>query len=327
MRSNEIHTFFMAPIQGATDDIYRTTYAEYFTGIESAIAPFLSTASGSQIRPNAFQRLQPEYNFKMKVIPQLLGNDPDHFMLFVRHLKSLGYKQVNWNLGCPFPVVVRKKKGAGLLPYPEHIDQFLMDVFKDIDIQISVKCRLGYHDTYEILKLMDVFNRYPLSQLVIHPRTGVQQYKGKPDLDAFEKCLTLSRHPVVYSGDLFDQKTFFRMAERFPNQKRWMLGRGVLRNPFLPSMLLHPDTIQKDPIRVFQKFHDRLYERYAERLSGPGHLLNRMKEHWGYWAHGFVEGRKILKSVRRITKTSHYDSVIRSFFKSGIEVKFECDHV
>lgn len=309
-------TFILAPIQGATDDIYRTSYAEFFTGIDYAIAPFVSTASASQIRPNAFRWLQPEYNQKMKVIPQLLGNDPDHFLIFVRHLKTLGYTRVNWNLGCPFPVVVRKKKGAGLLPYPERIDQFLAAIQNELDVDFSVKCRLGYDDPIQIIELMDIFNLYPLTEIIIHPRTGVQQYKGKPDLDTFEHCLSLSRHPVVYSGDIFDPDGFNRLIQRFPNHKRWMLGRGLLMNPFLPSRLLQSNPGSENPIVRFQLFHDRLYQRYAERLSGPGHLLNRMKEHWSYWASGLNRERKILKTIRKIIRKAEYESVVRSFFES-----------
>lgn len=306
----------LAPIQGATDDLFRSTFGDHFDGVDYAVAPFISTSSGDQIRPNAFSGLLPENNQTMRVIPQLMGNNPDHFILFVRHLESLGYKSVNWNLGCPFPVVVNKKKGAGLLPHVGQINSLLDRVLSTVSIELSVKLRLGLDSKTDILDVLSVLNQYPISQIVIHPRTGRQMYKGRVDLDVFERCLELSEHPLVYNGDILDAAEYRVLKKRFASVNCWMIGRGLIRNPFLAELIRGCGTTPYEMQKRFQRFHWDLYNRYSERLSGPSHLLNRMKELWSYFEGSFKDGHKVLKKIQKCRHQAQFEQVLTDFFKS-----------
>ncbi len=178
-------------------------------------APFITTQHGKRIRPSQTRELLPENNSGMPVIPQILSNDPDAFIILAKYLYDMGHETINWNIGCPFPMVANKQRGSGMLPFPDKIDAFLEKTLSAIPNTLSIKTRLGRNDVNEIFQLMPIFNRYPLTEIIIHPRTGRQMYEGKTDLKTFETCLFLSHHPVVYNGDITDIDTFRALSGRF----------------------------------------------------------------------------------------------------------------
>jgi len=255
----------------------------------------------------------PENNAKMPVVPQILSKTADHFIALAKILIDLGYDTINWNLGCPFPRVAQKMRGSGLLPHPERVDAFLEKVLGALPGHISVKARLGRQRPDEIFDLLSVFNRYPIKELIIHPRTGVQMYTGQPDLNTFEKCLAVCRCTVIYNGDINAREDFERLRQRFPTVHTWMIGRGAVSNPFLPGHIKgHP--LGTDSLNRFRQFHDTLFERYALVRSGPAHLVDSMKGYWGYFARSFAKGEMLLKRVHKTQHPDQYRPLVARFF-------------
>jgi tRNA-dihydrouridine synthase B len=304
----------LAPLRGLTGAIFRNTYAELFEGIDRAVAPFLTTIEGARIKPNQLKEVLPENNRGMPVVPQILSKTADNFIRLSRALYDLGYDTVNWNLGCPFPRVARKRRGSGLLPHPELVDAFLEDVFAASPVRISIKARLGRQRPDEIFALLPIFNRYPIEELILHPRTGVQMYMGRPDLDTFEKCLALCRCPLTYNGDIESEADFYRLQTRFPKMTTWMIGRGVLSNPFLPAIIKGLNNDSVNWVERFRQFHDALYERYAQVRHGPAHLVDSMKGYWNYFAASFDKGERVLKLVRKANSPAQYERIVAHFF-------------
>jgi tRNA-dihydrouridine synthase B len=307
---------FLAPLRGLTGAIFRDTYAEFFDGIDSAVAPFLTTIQGSRIKPNQLKELLPENNRRMPVVPQILSKTADKFIVLAKALFDLGYDTVNWNLGCPFPMVARKQRGSGLLPHPDLIEAFLDKTLAAIPNRLTIKTRLGHRHAEEILALLPLFNNYPIAELIIHPRTGVQMYTGRPDVDSFARCLPLSRCPVVYNGDINTCADFETLRGRFPTVSGWMIGRGVLGDPFLPAAIKGLANNDADRIDRFRCFHDTLYERYAQVRHGPAHLVDSMKGYWAYFAAYFPDGERILKQVRKTHSAEHYRELVERFLES-----------
>jgi len=308
---------YLAPMRGFTDSVYRNVFSRYFDGIDLAIAPFISTMRGDKIKPVHIRGLLPEQNQSMPLIPQILSNDADGFIRLAVYLSDLGYKTLNWNLGCPHSMVANKKRGSGLLPFPVQIDAFLDRVMPAIPNRLSIKTRLGRYDADEIFELLPVFNRYPLEEIIIHPRTGVQMYTGKTDLDRFAMCLEISDHPVVYNGDICSRDDFVRLSARFGRISRWMLGRGVLSDPFLPGTIKRGSVVCTDRIGTLKQFHDDLFEQYRELLSGPSHVVQRMKGLWRYTAQPFPDNGKVLKKIYRARDIDSYRQWVEAFFESA----------
>jgi len=307
----------LAPIKGFTEAPYRNAAAAFFKGFDAAMAPFVVTVRGRKYPDAHLKDLLPENNHGWPVVPQILSNHPEGFIKLAGRLHDLGYDTVNWNLGCPFPRVAKKNRGSGLLPHPDKIDTFLDKVISTIPNHLSIKTRIGRFDIAEMEDLLPIFNRYPLAELIIHPRTGVQMYAGDPDLEIFAGCLEISKNPVVYNGDICTVSDFTRLADRFKSIDRWMLGRGALADPFLPGTIKGRVVPDSQKLEIIRQFHDRLFEAYAQVLSGPSHLGDKMKGFWLYLSRSFENGRKVLKKIQKTRKTVHYTEVVNRFFDDG----------
>jgi tRNA-dihydrouridine synthase len=306
-------TLTLAPLRGLTDAIYRNTAARHFQGFDNSIAPFLSTFQGTKIKSAKLRELLPENNQDMPVVPQILAKHADQFVVLADMLFDLGYPTINWNLGCPYPMVANKKRGSGLLPFPAEIDAFLKYI-QQMKGNLSIKTRIGRHTPDEIKTLLEIFNRYPLTELIIHPRLGVQMYKGHPDLDTFSYCLNHSAHPITYNGDINTIKDYNRLKKQFPDVTNWMIGRGALANPFLAEQIKNI-LAEKNQILRLNKFHADLFNQYHKRLHGSGHLLGRMKGVWYYLADRLINPKKSLKKIQKTRTVDHYQKMVTTLFQ------------
>jgi len=310
---------YLAPLRGFTDYIFRNTFTRYFNGFDAAVTPFISTMETIRAKPSHLKDVLPENNSSMSIVPQIIGNNPDNFVPLARQLFDLGYTSINWNLGCPFPMVTKKQRGSGLLPFPEKIDHFLEKTLSAIPNRLTIKTRLGRRDSEEIIQLMPVFNRYPLQEIIIHPRTAKQMYDGEPDLDAFERCIEMTHHRVVYNGDITDLATFRRFSARFRATDRWMIGRAAVANPFLPAIIKDGKDDFINKVEPFRQFYEELFGHYQQVFSGPGHLLERMKGFWTYFSQSFKDGPKIRKKVHRTLKLQRYLEIVERFFEEDAQ--------
>jgi tRNA-dihydrouridine synthase len=308
-------TLYLAPLHGVTDRIFRNAYVNNFEGFDLAVAPFIATTQIDKEKKVVFSELQPQDNRRIRTIPQILSKDPPRFCELAQGLFELGYDSINWNLGCPYPMVARKGRGAGMLPHPQLIDQLLDYCLPRLKPKLSIKLRLGLIAPDEIDRVLPVLNRYPLQEIIIHPRTARQMYTGTVDLDAFERCLSLSTHPVVYNGDITSAAVYRHLARRFASVNGWMIGRGALSNPFLPAEIkgLAVPTQEQKLARLF-KYHQQMYEEYLKVYRSPRHFVDKMKSFWGYLADGFENSHKIRKRIRKVQNMPHYlDEVDRLF--------------
>ncbi len=304
----------LAPIRGITDCYFRTLFNQYFPGFDSSVAPFINPQRHSSFQPKQLKDLLPEHNQALKVVPQLLHTNGDDFLFLADRLHELGYKEVNWNLGCPAPMVTKKNRGSGLLPFPEQIIAFLDHVLPRLPMAMSIKTRLGYEDKNELLSLLPRLNSYPLTEIIIHPRLGRQLYKGKTDRETFRLCLAVSDHFIVYNGDITTTEEFTGLQQQFPEIRKWMIGRGALANPFLAGKIKKTDISEKSITLL--SFHNELYSCYRELLSGQAHLLGRMKQLWVYLSTFFPPEKKAWKQIKKCRTEEKYQQVVAELFKT-----------
>lgn len=315
-------TLIMAPLQGFTDVTYRTVYTRHFSGIDEAVAPFISTMGQQRLKPSRIRDVDPELNQGLYLVPQILGNVAEDFMFLADHLFGMGYTRVNWNLGCPHSKIAKKQRGSGLLLYPEKIDTLLTKIIPGMAPSLSVKIRLGRRNKDEINDLLTVFDRHEVDEIILHPRTGEQMYTGTSDLDAFDRARQASRHTFVYNGDIVDMNAYRRVRERLPGIGRIMIGRGLLSNPFLPEQIKGRDPgSQERQLERLRDFHDHLVKDYAGIFSGPGHLIGRMKGFWSYLGPSFDRSKKPLKKILKAQTLSAYTDQTAAFFDLGLPFK------
>ncbi len=305
----------LAPIRGITDCHFRTLFQKHFPGFDSAIAPFITPQRYSSYKPKQLKDLLPDVNQNLPIIPQLLNTDTEDFLFLAHRLAELGYKEINWNLGCPAPMVTHKHRGSGLLPFPEKILDFLDQVLPTLPVKLSIKTRLGYANKQELLRLLPRLDDYPITEIIIHGRLGKQLYRGNSDPRAFARCLEQSRHSIVYNGDINSVEKLLNLQEQFPQLEKWMIGRAALANPFLVGDIKGlPDNSRSERI---QCFHYELFHCYKELLSGPSHLLGRMKQLWLYLSFSFPPQAKSWKKIKKCNTETHYWTTVDDLFKKN----------
>ena len=307
---------YMAPIRGITNCIYRNVYSRFFNGYDFCIMPFINNTTGKR---STLRDIFPERNdVNFELIPQILDKRPKDFIVLANSLFEMGYKTVNWNLGCPLGMIRKKKKGSGMLPYYNDILKFLNEVIPKVPNTVSIKVRLGSEDNKDLSRLLPHLNDLPLKEIIIHPRTGKQLYSGTVDLSLFEENLNLTEHEVVYSGDIDSFEKYRTLRKRFPSVNRWMIGRSGITNPFLPEQINKMENKSSDTkIERFRAFHSALLKAYQEELSGQAHLIGKMKEMWKYWKNAFEGGDHLFLEISRTKNIKKYLDTSERFFSKN----------
>ncbi len=303
--------YYFAPLEGITGNLYRNIHHQHFNGVDAYFAPFISTSHSTDKRRKEMRDILPENNPGLELVPQLLSNNGELFLEYQEAIADLGYTEVNLNLGCPSKTVVTKHRGSGFLEDLDVLHSFFETIFSKNKIDISVKTRTGLHNSDDFLKLMDIYNEYPIKELTIHPRTQKDLYGGKPDMELFRAGYEISKNPVCYNGDLCTVEEVHKIEEEFPKLSSIMLGRGLLKNPGLIGELKGQSPAD---LRQLRAFHDALQKGYTERLSGDKPVLFKMKEFWAYLGQSYPEKEKTLKKIRKCQRLSDYDGLAREIF-------------
>ncbi|WBX74618.1 tRNA-dihydrouridine synthase family protein [Tenacibaculum pacificus] len=310
-------TLLSSPLQGFTDFRFRNAQHKYFGGIDTYYAPYIRL-NGKMIIKSSYKRdLLPENNDTLTVIPQVITNDPDEFLFVAKYVQSLGYKELNWNLGCPYPMVTKSGMGSGLICNPAKIDEVLHKAHNESDILVSMKMRMGYENSEEILNSFPILDKYPLKNVAIHARIGKQLYKGGVDLDAFQKCIDVAKHQLYYNGDITNVAGFKAMQERFPSISHFMIGRGLIADPFLPQMIKDNTTeYPEDRWQRFEAFHNEIYQQYDEALSGPTPIKMKMLGFWEYFSKSFDNPQKTYKQIKKAGNQKKYQIAVKEILSN-----------
>ena len=305
--------YYFAPLEGNTGYVYRNAHHRFFPGIDKYYTPFVAPNHTLHFKTKEKEDVDPANNAGVPLVPQILSNNVEETLWAIRELAELGYGEINLNIGCPVPTIARKKKGSGLLKYTDLLDAYLEGVFEcalsgSAGIRISVKTRLGTDSTEEAEGLIELYNRYPISELTVHPRSQKDLYRGEPDLEAFRLVLGRSRNPIVFNGNLFSAEPVRCFQAMFPQVDSVMIGRGLLADPALVRVCRGGEPLTVSELRAF---HDALYEGYRETLPGSAVVIGRMKEFWHYTGTLFPEGARALKEIRKARDPGSYEAAVR----------------
>lgn len=294
---------YFAPMEGITGYLFRNAFHEFFSGADKYYTPFLSPKQTGCLKSKELQDILPEHNQGIILVPQILTNHADAFIHIAKELKGYGYEEVNLNLGCPSGTVVAKKKGAGFLSEPKQLEQFLEEIFAKQETKISIKTRIGKDSPEEFEELLEIYNKFPLCELIIHPRIQKDQYNNQPNLEVFRSAVDKCIFPVCYNGDICTVLDYQNVIERFPEIHAVMIGRGIVSNPGLFGEIRAESPITKDQLMCF---HKTLCEEYQKVMSGDKNVLFKMKEIWYYLSYLFPDSEKVFKRIKKINTMRDY---------------------
>lgn len=304
--------FYFAPMEGMTGYVYRNAHHIFFDHIDKYFSPFIAANQSERFTTRELNDILPENNRGIVLIPQMLTNQAADFIHTAGKLKQLGYNEINLNLGCPSATVVSKNRGSGFLSKTVDLDAFLDEIFTKATTKISIKTRIGKTDPEEFYELMEIFNKYPMEELIIHPRIQKDFYKNTPNLKIFREALAVSKNPVCYNGDLFAAREYEAFTADFPGVDTVMIGRGLITNPGLIADIKNKIRLDK---QLLKDFHDKIYEDYKKVLSGDKNVLYKMKELWIYMILMFPDHAKHIKKIKKSERLCDYDEAVASLFR------------
>lgn len=301
--------YYFAPLEGLTDITYRRLHHQYFGGPDRYYTPFFSPTVHRALTNREERELPRADTLDFSVVPQILTKNAADFVWFTGVCRDLGYREVNLNLGCPSGTVTAKGKGAGMLRDLDTLDCFLYDIFSHAPLPISVKTRIGFEHPKEWEQLLAIYNRYPIAELIVHPRVRSAFYNGPVDMNAFRYAVQESKAPVCCNGSLCTRQDTEHITQQFPNVQSLMLGRGLIADP---GLLTQGGTDAK----TLEAFHDALFAEYLRTFGSERNTMFRMKENWRYWLCKFEDSQRLGKRLRKVTNVPEYKATVREIFQN-----------
>lgn len=300
-----------APMEGITGAAFRRLHHKHFPGVDRYYTPFLSPTADRRFTPREQREFYPEYNEGIPLIPQILSKNPGDFLWAAKELAAMGYEEINLNTGCPSGTVTAKGKGAGMLADPKALDDFLSEIFSHAPCRISVKTRLGMTDPEEFEPILEIYNRYPLSELIVHPRVRKDFYRHPVRQDFFEIAYRKSKNPISYNGSIVTKDDFESCRGKFPKLTAIMVGQGLCSDPFLGEKVKFGEKTDKNRLKIF---HDELFFTYSELFQSKNNAAQRMKELWFYWLRLFADSQKHGKQLMKSRSAEEYLTAVAAIF-------------
>lgn len=298
-----------APLQGYTDAIYRTIHNKVFGGINSYYSPFIRLEKG-EVRQKDIKDILPENNENINLVPQIIVNSNEEFLKLTESVCNLGYKRIDINMGCPFPLQTKKGRGAAILQNTKHLEDIVESINSINDIDFSIKMRLGMDSAEDAKGALEIINKAKLHHLTIHPRIAKQQYKGEIDYQTFDYIYQNCLHPIIYNGDILSQEDIYNIINIYPKIEGIMIGRGLLAKPYLAMELNKTIRLSvSERLSMIMKLHDAIYDHYSSVMQGEHQLLLKMKTFWEYLDEEI--GKKPYKAIKKSVNIKKYELAIR----------------
>ena len=299
--------YYFAPLEGLTDSIYRKLHHQYFGGVDRYYTPFLSPTVHRALTSREQRELPPALDTGIPVVPQVLTKNAEDFIWLSEVCMERGYGEINLNLGCPSGTVTAKGKGSGMLRDLDALERFLHEIFSGSHLRISIKTRIGFDRPEEWGDILALYNQFPMTELIIHPRVRKDFYNGPVNMEAFRYAVEMSKAPLCYNGSLCTKADLEKIAAEFPRLPAVMLGRGLIADP---GLLVPSGT----DVKTLEAFHDALLEEYISAFGGERNAMFRMKENWRHWLCKFADSQKLGKQLKKVTNVTEYKAITKQIF-------------
>ena len=313
-------------MEGITGRIFRRTFNKHFKGVNDYYTPFITPKEKRGLDKKDIKELSPENNEGIAIIPQILSNSAEAFNLAAEKLMELGYKEINLNLGCPSGTVVNKGRGSGALKDLDSLEKLLTLIYSKAEntgLKISIKTRIGYEKAEEFENILSLYKKFPVEKLIIHPRTRIEFYNGEVHKESFAMAVDeyLKMEAVdrlCFNGELNTVVDIKRLSEKFPDISHIMIGRGLLRHPFLIEDVLEKESSDRK-VRL-KNYLDELFNTYFTEFNGSPTAVLKMKELWYYMKESFEGCEDYIKDIRKAKNAAEYRAAVNVLF-SNCDVK------
>lgn len=293
-----------APLQGYTTWPIRCIHARRVGGVTAYYTPFIRWEKGAVRRKDLLDIL-PGHNEAVNLVPQIIAGNVDEMERLCDAVQEMGYHRIDFNMGCPAPMQTKLGRGSALLSMPETVERMARFMQSRAEVSFSVKMRLGWKLPDEWREILPILHDVPLAHIALHPRVGIQQYKGTVDRAAFASFCDACRHPLLYNGDVQTLQDLHVLERDFPQLSGIMLGRALLGNPCLSAE--YASGQPWDELRrrtVILAMHDDWLAFCREKYVSDAQVLLQVKVFWEYQS--LWLDRKVYKRIMKSGSFRNY---------------------
>lgn len=306
---------YLAPLQEYTEYSYRNAIFKHHNYFDKYFIPYISFQKDFKLKNRQKRDVEITNNSFNNVVPQILAANKEE----VAHLLSFleEYNEVNINFGCPYPMVTKRGRGCGIyhdLKKAKEVIEATIDGFKG---KVSVKLRSGLESHESWTEMIELLNQYNLEEIIIHPRTASQLYKGKPEYGYLSELITLSTNPVIYNGDITTIEEYNILINQYPGLSGVMIGRGALSNIFLSQVIKEKKATKT--ITKLIEIHDDVFEDTKNQTEIERQVIQKMERFWFYFCHHFENERKVYKHFKKSKSLLDYNNALSFAKKQGIK--------
>jgi tRNA-dihydrouridine synthase B len=307
---------YAAPLQSYTTVFYRNAYNAVFGGIDKYFTPFFEENKKGGISPKLLPELDAQLNKGLAVVPQVLAKSPEFLLDFALKVTEMGYNEININMGCPHPPIWKKGFGSALLQQPDAVKEMLGKLFEKFpSMKCSVKMRLGVESTDEWQTILPVLNQFPLEEIIVHPRTAKQLYKGELHWDIFGQIAQATHHKLVANGNIDSIEALSQLTQQHPTIETVMIGRGMLQNPWLPQLIAGTDNGNYGKMAVMREFFNAFNELVAENVTDINIKRNLLHDFWDYPCEMIEKGVKWRRALGKKTSLATYPTMVEEILR------------
>jgi len=306
----------LAPMEGVTDAPMRA-FITAIGGIDFCVSEFIRV-SQDVLPEKSFTNDIPELRAGsvtpsgVKIVTQILGGNPERMLGSALNALKAGARAIDLNFGCPSQTVNGNDGGASLLKHPHRIRDIVRTLREGLpaEVSVSAKLRLGWESIEDIHRNAQAAAEGGADWITIHARTRMQSYNPPVFWKKIgEVRRELAGLPVIANGDIWTLQDFRRAREE-TGCEHFMLGRGVMADPYLPLAVQSELRMGKSPASELSKLPVAMtpagawrelaekFAVYAEPFSrGSEYTACRMKQ----WLR-FAEKRGNLVGFEQIKK-------------------------
>jgi tRNA-dihydrouridine synthase len=300
---------FAAPLQGYTTALWRHHHAEICGGIDRYYSPFVRVERGEPRQHDMRDIISP-LNANHNLTAQLIFKDIAEFRMLVDAITAVGYREIDLNMGCPFPPQMNKGRGAAMVANSAVLGEVAKAMTEYPEVNFSLKMRLGREQGNEWRETIAIINAMPVQHVTVHPRVGRQQYRGELDMPQFDELLRACIHPVIFNGDITTPEDALRLAQQFPSLHGLMIGRGLLARPTLAREISRQHELDEgERFAAIRKLHDLMLDDYEKTLCGETQILTKIRSFWDYCED--CVPHRLLKQLRKATSLAKYRAALQ----------------
>ncbi len=289
----------LAPMQDVTDLPFMAVAAHYGAP-DYYFTEFFRVHAQSRPEQHILEAIDRNQTGR-PVFAQLIGEDVGHLVRTVEALRDHPIAGIDLNLGCPAPKVYRKNVGGGLLREPARVAGILAALRAAVPGLLTVKMRIGFEDTSNFDRLLDLINEHQVDLLSVHGRTVKEMYRSEVHYDWIAHAVARVRCPVLANGNVSSANRAAAVLAA-TGAAGVMIGRHAIRNPWIFRQCREHFSgrpLTRPTLADVREYIERLF-RATHRPGLPDRLhVNKMKKYLNFVGQSVDPAGAFLHDMRR----------------------------